>query len=307
MNNTYQPDSQFLERLEWQLSSEYRRMNRLKSSPGKIAFSRRIVAAAGIVGILMTGVAIVKAADYIKNSWRKKIEIARAETQVQLKAAHFESRSEMAARIEKQFSDGLIQEEDYRAMKIAADKSALELKISRLNLDEVRISGLPPRDELYAPKVGGRDFVSERLKIEQEQVGLDLDLLKKHLERFEQLFEKNLISEHELAPIRANYTSVEVSINKIQQQLDLRKRFTTGEITALEVEIRDMMTVSEKNKREAQALIEALKTQLKRLEDLEARGMIDQSEIEHVKDALFDAETEWKLACVEIDVLKKIK
>ena len=68
MSKIYEPDSQYLERLEWQLSSEYRRANRLKSSSGKVAVSRRMVAISLAVGILMTGVAVTKAADYFKDS-----------------------------------------------------------------------------------------------------------------------------------------------------------------------------------------------------------------------------------------------
>ncbi len=97
MSKNYEPENQFLERLEWQLSSEYRRTSRLKSSPEKIALSRRLVAVSLMVGILMTGVAMIKATEYIKDSWRRKIEIARIETEVKLKEAHLESTREMVS------------------------------------------------------------------------------------------------------------------------------------------------------------------------------------------------------------------
>jgi hypothetical protein len=307
MTEIYEADSQFLERLEWQLSSEYRRTNRLKPASGKIAVPRRMVAVACMVGTLMTGVAIVKAADYIKDSWRKKIEIARAETQVQLKTAHLGYASEMATRAEKQVSNGLIREEEYRVIKIGADKADLDLKKSLLNLDEVKISGVIPRNALYTPKVGGRDFVSERLKIEKKTVELDLDLLRRRWERFEQLLEENLISGHELAPLQAEIAVLEATIDKIQKQLDLRKRFIAREITALEVEIKDLMTTAERNVRSAQSTVDSLNTQLKRLKNLESRGMITQSEIKQLQNAVFAAETELKLAALELDVLEKVK
>lgn len=307
MTENYEPDSQFLERLEWQLSSEFRRTNRLKSSPGNIAIPRRIVAVACMMGMLMTGVAIVKAADYLKDSWRKKIEIARAETQVQLKTAHLEFIREMAARAEKQSSDGVIREEEYQAMKISAEKADLDLKKSQLNLDEVRVSGVIPRGELYAPKVGGRDFVTERLKIEKDSVELDLDMLRRHWERLERLVEEDLVSEHEMAPVQAEIAVLEVTIDKIQKQLDLRERFIAREISALEVEIKDLTTAAEKNMRQAQSRVDSLNTQLKRLKNLERRGMISPSEIKQLENVLFAAETELKLATLEMDVLEKVK
>ncbi len=88
MNNKYEPDGRFVEKLEWQLSSEYRRTNRMKSAPGKIAVSRRMAGIAALVGLVMTGLTVINAVAFLKDSWRKKIEIARVETEVKLKQAH---------------------------------------------------------------------------------------------------------------------------------------------------------------------------------------------------------------------------
>ena len=128
MNKNYEPDSQFVDRLEWQLSSEYRRTNRLMSSIGKITISRRMVAIAVAIGILMTGVAVTKAADYIKDSWRKKIEIARIETDILMKKAHHEFSSEAVLQAKKRFSNGLIREEEFLTIKLAADRAELDWK-----------------------------------------------------------------------------------------------------------------------------------------------------------------------------------
>lgn len=307
MSKTYEPDSQFLERLGWQLSSEYRRTNRLKSPSGKIAIPRRMVMITCMVGILMTGVAMIKAAEYIKDSWRKKIEIARAETDVKLKMAHLESTREMESRAEMRFSNGLIREDEYRVMKIAAEKAELDLKRSQLNLDEVKVSGVIPRNELYAPVLRGRDFVSERLKIEKKEVELDLEPLRSRLKRFKQLVEKGLARGDELDHIQAEIAARKVMIDKIQKRLDLRKRFVAGEITAQEVEIKGRITVAERNLHLAKSRVDSLNKQLKRLKILEAQGSISPMEIKPLEYALNAAQAELKLATLEMEVLKKVK
>lgn len=307
MSKTYEPENQFVERLEWQLSSEYRRTNRLKSCSGKIAISHRIVAIAGIVVTLMTGVSVIKAAEYIKDSWRKKIEIARIETEVELKKAHLESTKEMASRAQVRFSNGLIREEEYQVMKLAAEKAGLDLEKSLLNLDEVKVSGVTPRNELYAPVVRGRDFASERLKIERKEVELDLEPLGHRLERFKQLIEKDLVRGEQFDHIQAEIAARKVMIDKIQKRLDLRKRFVAGEITAHEVEIKGRITVAERNLYLAKSSVDSLKEQLKRLKNLETRGLISQTEIKPLQYALNAAQAELKLATLEMDVLKKIK
>ncbi len=307
MSEVYEPDNQFLERLEWQLSSEYRRTNLLRTSSGRIAIPRKVVALACLVGILMTGVAVIKAAEYVQDSWRKKIEIARSETEVKLKKAHLESTREIASRTEMRYSNGLVEEEEYRVIQIAAKRAELDWNKSLLNLDEVKASGEAPRNELYAPVKGGRDFVSERLKIEMKEIELDLELFGSRAKRLKMLVEKGLAQAEDLSQIQAEIANRKVMIDKIQKRLDLRKRFISGEITAQEVEIEDRMTGAERNLHLAQSKVDFLNEQLKRLRILEARGMISPIEIRQLQYALDAAQAELELANLEMDVLKKLK
>ncbi|MCX6571995.1 MAG: hypothetical protein NT006_11375 [Candidatus Aminicenantes bacterium] len=307
MTKTYEPDSRFVERLEWQLASEYRRTNRLKPSSGKVAVSRRMVAVALLVGVLTTGVAVIKAADYIRDSWRKGLEIARVGTEVQLKKAHLESTREMAARAEKLASIGAIREEESQVLKLGVEKAALDLERSLLNLDEVKASGVAPRDELYAPVLGGRDFVSERLKIQIKDVERDLELLRSRLDRFKQEVEVGVASGGALDPIQAEIAGRKAMIDEAQKRLDLRKRFVAGEITAYDVEIGDRMAVAEKNLHQAQTRVDSLMKQLERLQAQEALGIISPRETSQLRYALDAAQAELKLAALEVDVLGKVK
>lgn len=307
MSKNYEPDSGFLERLEWQLSSEFRRKNRLKSSAGKITVSRRMAAVACMAGAVMMGVTVLKAADYIKDSWRKKIEIARAETDLKLSEVYQKSIQEMEDKAEMQFSNGLMREDEYQMLNLASQKSELDVKNSRLDLEEVKSSGQPPRDELYAPVIAGRDFVSERLAIEIQGIELDLERLLVLWDRLKNLTEKNLVSENELNAIQAEITARDVLIDKIQKKLELRKRFVEGEISAQVVEIEDRMTAAENNLHMAKSRVDLLNKQLTRLKSLENQGMIDQSELKQVQFALAAAQAELELAALEKEVLEKVK
>jgi len=307
MTKTCEPDSQFVDRLEWQLASEFRRMDRLKPSPGRIAVPRRLVALAVTFGVLTTGVTVIKAADYIKDSWRKSIEIARAGTEVKLKQAHLEATREMAARTEILASKGLVREEESLALKLGVEKAALDLDRSLLNLDEVKASGAAPRDELSAPVVGGRDFVGERLKLEIKEVKMDLEARKPALDRLKKLVEGGLVQGDELESIQTEIAALKGTIDKIQARLDLRGRFVAGELTAGEVEIRDRIAVASGDLRQAQARVDSLKTRLERLQDLETRGMISKTEAQQLRYALDAAQAELSLATLEVSILEKVK
>ncbi len=307
MNEMYEPDNQFLERLEWQLSSEYRRANSLKTSSGKVAVPRMGVALSLVLGLLVTGVAVTKAADYIRDSWRKKIELARAETEVKLGKAHLESVKAVESKAELRVSSGLIREDEYLIMKLAAERADLDLKRSQLNLDEVKITGEVPRNELYAPKVRGRDFVSERLKIEKKEVELNLEQLRSHRTRIQQLTKENLVSKQGLDLIQADIAGQDMMIKKIQERLDLRKSFLSGEVTAQEIEIKGRLIAAERNLHLAQTRVDTLKQQLVRLKDLETQGKISSLEVKVLQYGLDAAQAELKLAVLEKDVLKAIK
>jgi hypothetical protein len=307
MNKIHEPDSRFLERLEWQLSSEYRRTNRLKSSSRSIAVPRRMVAIAVMIGILLTGVAVTKAADYIRDSWRKKIEMARVETEVELKKVQLESIRDMAFDIKMRVENGLVREDEYQAVKLALENAELDLQRSLLNLDEVDMSGDIPRNELYAPLVGGRDFVSERLMMDIKQAELGLKQLRMQQERVEQLVEKNAVRGDELAQVQGAVAERKLMIDKIQQRLDLRARFLAVEITAREVEIEDRMSGAQRNLEMAQSRVASIKKQLARLETLEAEGMISHMEAVQLQHALDAAQAQLKLATLEMDVLKKLE
>jgi multidrug resistance efflux pump len=307
MSEMYEPDNQFLERLEWQLSSEYRRANRLKTSSGKVAVPRMAVALSLVLGILVTSVAVTKAADYIRDSWRKKIEIARAETDVTLKKAHLESITVMESQAESRASSGLIREDEHLMIKIAAEGAELDLERSQLNLEEVKATGVAPRDELYAPKVRGRDFVSERLTIEKKKLELDLKRLRNHRERIQQLVKENLTSMHEFNLIQADIASRDVMIKKIQERLDLRKSFLSGKATVREIEIKGRLVAAERTLYLAQTKVDSLEKQLKRLKDLEIQGKISSLEVKRLQYDLDAAQAELKLAALEKDVLEAIK
>ena len=307
MSELTEPDGRFVERLDWQLASEYRRLNRLKPSAGKIAVPRRMVALTLLIGVLLAGLTVIKAADYIKDSWRKKIEIARVETEVKLKTAYLKFTREMAATAETRFSSGVIGEEEYQYWKRQPEMAASALDRSLLNRDEVKASGELPRNELYAPVVGGRDFVGERLELERKELELDLEALKRSLGRFEKLVEVGVAPKDQLDAHQADIADRMASLDKVQTRLALRKRFLTGEITAQKADIEDRITIAAGDLRQARSRVDSLKGQLERLQYRETLGLISNTEVQRLRYVLDAAQADLSLAAMEMDVLNKVK
>src|SRR5512135_1872816 len=209
MPETREPDVQFVERLEWQLASELRRSGRLKKDTPRIAVPRPVFAVAVLAGSLLAGVAAVKAAELVHDSWRKKIEVARAETEVRLREARLETQRKQAALVHERYAVGLVAEGDDLEAMTAQEKAGLDLERARLDRDEVKRSGAPPRDELYAPLVGGPDFVGERLRLDRRETEMGLEVLAAQARQLEEKRRLGLI-----VPDQARSAGSEVAVKK---------------------------------------------------------------------------------------------
>jgi hypothetical protein len=308
MPNRFEPDSQFVDRLEWQLASEFRRRDRLKPAPGRIAVPRSVVALSLAAGVLLLGVAATKAADLIKDSWRKRIEVARLETEVKIKKAFMEFKQLRAGQAEEKYKLGLIEEDGVHGNRLAVGRAEFDLEKSLLDLEEAKISGEAPRDEIYAPLVGGRDFVSERLEIDKKILEADIALRRTRIERhLKARVDLGLIPKSELDGFQAALALQEGGIGDIEKRLTLRQGFLSGEISAEEMEIQDRMTAAGKDLREARSTVDTMKARLDDLRAKEAAGLISEEEIRGTQMALDAAQAQLSLAMEEIEILKTIR
>jgi len=308
MSKRIEPDPQFVDRLEWQLASEFRRRELLKPAPGRIAVPRSVAVLSIAAGVLLLGVAATKAADLIKDSWRKRIEIARLETEVKIKTALLALMKDRSAQADNRSSLGLVGEDEALDAKSGAESASAALEKSVLDLEEARESGETPRNELYAPLVGGRDFVGERLEIDkkmlQAELGRRLDRSEQHLRHQVEL---GLMPKSALTEFEAARTVQEAAIGDLENRLGLRKKFLAGEISAAGLEVQTRMGAAEKDLREARMVIKALRPRLENMRAQAAVGLVAADEVKGLELGLDTAQAKADLAAQVIEILKTIK
>ncbi len=111
-----------------------------------------------------------------------------------------------------------------------------EFAIARLELDlaEIRATSAAPRTELWAPKVGERDFVQERLRVEAAE-------RQEELRMVEMQAQQALTSSaagatmHQRAELEARRAQVESEFQRTALELRLRERFLAERLSAEEV------------------------------------------------------------------------
>ncbi len=306
-NKSLEPDGRFVEHLEWQLASEYRRAQRFRPAAGRIAVPRGVAVAVLTAVFLTTGVTVIKASEMIKDSWRKKIEVARAETDMRLAESRLAVVQAEAARLGRQVAVGMAGVDEGRQASLQAAAAELAVKRFRVSLDEVRATGEPVRDELYASLVGGRDFVLERLMLDAAKSKLEMESVSVRTARLKNLWSLGLVSETEMAGSRMETSVQTAKIEEIRGRIELRGSFLEGKASALEVEVRGRLADASSRLKAAQSKVEALQVKMERLTTQEALGLVSGTEVARLKSELESAQAEMKLAAVEKDVLEKAR
>jgi hypothetical protein len=308
MSNRFEPDTKFVDRLEWQLASEFRRRDQLKPAPGRVAVPRSVAALGLAAGIILMGVAATKAADLIKDSWRKKIEVARLETEVKIRRAFLDFKELRFRQAEEKFKAGLIGEDGLHGNRLAKGNAVFELEKALLDLEEVRASGQAPRDEIHAPLVDGRDFVSERLEARKRALESDILLRRGRTEGYwKQRFDLGLISESELEDRRALVAVQETELEAVETTLGLRRQILAGALSSEQLEIRIRMAEAEKKLAAARREIDSMKRHLDTQQAQFLAGLIAEEEMRGTRMVLDAAQAQESLALQEIEILKTIR
>jgi hypothetical protein len=173
-DSTHTPTPEFRASLEQQVIDLYREESRAARPRRFLRFRTPMTLAAGLVLGMATQLAVGQVQ---RGKERSELEVA-----IDVKRMIAGSRLELARAVYEQSKKSFDVGATSRSALLAAEVElrAQEAAAYRLQLDlqEIRETASAPRDELWAPLVGGRDFVKDRLTAEasvaqQKQVSVE--------------------------------------------------------------------------------------------------------------------------------------
>ena len=172
---------------------------------------------------------------------RNRLLQAAAETH-QLAAMRLNLADEALKDARDRYNVGVIPREALLAAE--AEVSEMRMRMMRIELEiaEIRASAAPPRDELWAPLVGSRDFVSDRLKIETAMRQDRLAAAEQQLQNLERSRRVGAVTEAVLADAQRDVEDARSAFELLAMQLQLRKQFLEQGLSAEEVERRAQRT-----------------------------------------------------------------
>jgi hypothetical protein len=162
--DTHTPRPEFRAALERDLVSALRRETRF-APYNRIARGARARTLMLIVIGAVLGVGCGYASAQVRESQVRSELLAAAEASLKVASLRLEMAQDRVKRVQRMFEAGVITRREL--VNAESELRAMEIVVAQANLDieEIRASSAPPRQELWAPAVGGRDFVKQRLQL----------------------------------------------------------------------------------------------------------------------------------------------
>jgi hypothetical protein len=252
MYDRHEPSKEFVDRLEREIGGELRRRNRharvLPWMPQ--SGSTAVLALTGIVLVSMAfGAAGVAAGYQVQTSQRRGDLISGLEQRAEVARQRFKLSTDAQTNTERRLSLGHGNQEDALEARAKAAEMEAQVKALESQIEEVRITGREPSNEISAPMVKGRDFVSERLEIEMAVPQAVLEFERLRLRDLERSVSLGAVSALELDEAKARVAEVDAGVEAFQKKLEIRQQFLVRKIDAATAELRILEAEAELNER----------------------------------------------------------
>lgn len=231
------PSAEFRAMLEAEVVRTFRRQSQFAAGP------RRLGASSGrgllLVAIgLVLGVTANFAFAQVQEAQERNRALQAAMENRQLVAMRLDLATEALKAAQDRFDVGVITRDGLSAAE--SEVRDLRMWMMRANLDiaEIRATAAPPRDELWAPRVGDRDFVSDRLKLEAALYQDRLREMEQRLQRVEGSHRVGAVSPGALADAQAAAEDARHALELAGMKLQLRRQFLEGGLQSDELERR---------------------------------------------------------------------
>lgn len=236
-DNRHTPTADFVSSLEREVLRAYR--DEAPATPLRLPPKRRWleqwrVAAALVIGLAFGAGAQLASAQVQgarnRGELQQSLEVAREVQVYRLQIAQQEHQ-----RVRSAFAAGALSQQSL--LEAAAELRAMETALAKLDADlaEVSASNAAPRDELWAPLVGGRDFVKQRLQLAAAQAQQRLTTAEAHLATVERSVRVGAETIGTLQDAQLLLAEASRDLGRVMMQLKVRDQFLEEKLEPAEV------------------------------------------------------------------------
>jgi hypothetical protein len=308
MSNSHEPRPDFVERLEWRITSEVRQRHRSAGTPGWLPRSpaRAVAAVVALVVVSMSvGGAAVAMAVQSQSNERRDLLARGLSQRVDLANERVALAGEDLKATEQQVAVGLALKHTLAERRVKLVEAEAQLRSLQLQLEEVRVTGQEPLDEISAPLVSGRDFVSQRLLADLSAPVATLELEQARLRDMQVRVEIGTATPIEREVVRSRVLALDAAVQGLRTKLEIRRRFVRGEIGSVEAELRLLESAAETQHR---ALLPKVELAVKQVQAAKTRfevGLAQHVELAEATLQLRTLEAELAKAALDLALVRR--
>jgi len=301
MTTIHRPDPEFVGNLERELRSTIRRQGQFDyGSSARAGGVRKFWWTTALVALsaLCLGSAATLAVTNRLRAQTADLIIARSHAHLEFAEARLKLVREEFQETESRAAAGVLTSEEVDSMRQELLQVEADAAARALDVEEARITGCDPDNALSAPIVRGRDFVTERLELEQTL----------HLEKVtwidKQLSRPGLDSDESSMAAQAQ-DAARAALATVEQRLALRQDYLSGVRTARQLELAEMRASVEPQRELATRRVQELQRQLDRFHALFEADLVSRSEVRSMEMQFRAAVWHRDLAGLEMQILER--
>lgn len=236
---THAPSDAFRATLEAEVVKTFHREARF-AADRRVLINRRI-RALSLVGLgLVMGFTTEYASGQVQDNRERNRLLLVAESDLEMAKLRLKLAEDEATLFRERANVGAVSPQSVRAAEMELRAARFRVARIQLNLAEIAASSSEPRDELSAPRVGGKDFVSERLRLDAAIAQDRLASAEEELAEVERAVRAGVRPDAALMEVRTQVEDFKAVLAQLALRLRLREQFLAGQLAgdALTREVR---------------------------------------------------------------------
>lgn len=308
MSAAHNPREDFVNQLELQLRSCLRRRDLTAGSSGWLMRSKTsaalAIAAVALVSMAVGGGVVATAYEAQFNEQRDLL-LRTFDARAVIAKQRLALATEQLHDLQQRFSIGTESHESVADAQVKVTEAEAELKSIELDMAEIRATGREPVHMVSAAPVAGRDFVTERWRVEMAVPSAALAREKARAQAVQSRFDVGLANSMDVESARTRVIELEMATEAFERKLVMRQAFLKGAVPAAVAELRVLEAETELRRK---ALVRRADLARRQLQDVKERTDVGTADPLHLAEAqlrLQELQLEMSKADYELLLIRK--
>jgi hypothetical protein len=276
--DSHLPTPEFRARLERKLARTLRQDCFISSGARRSPRERLKIAALLVAALGMGAIGGVASAQ-VQDARQRDQLLAAARAEIQLAELRLGLARSQAETVEERHRLGLIGREVLASADAEVQRMQSDLARIQLDLEEIQASAAPPRDDIAAPTLRGRDFVKERMLLRLSTVQNALTAAETALAEAESRNRVGLASDLVVLEARTVVTQHRAELELLSERADLRRQFLKDGVDVRTITRREQRLELTQAIRVAEERLHLAQTRLDHVRERHRLGQADQIEL----------------------------